>query len=119
MDSSGFSADILAGDYFFPPTPATDEPQSWDFSDVSGSAISLLVDQNRLPNRHTVDAFTDADWMFTNGDQLTFWNLQDGVLTVVGNANAANGVTLPFDDPLIKDPIWSTATWNRIPSPSS
>ena len=96
----GFSADILAGDYF-PPTPAADEPQSWDFSDVSGSAISLLVVEPASQSPY-VDAFTDADWMFTNGDQLTFWNLQDGVLTVVGNANAANGVTLPFEDPLIQ-----------------
>ena len=113
----GFSADILAGDYF-PPTPAADEPQSWDFSDVSGSAISLVVEP--ASQSPYVDAFTDADWMFTNGDQLTFWNLQDGVVTVVGNANAANGVTLPFDDRSSKGPIpWSTATWNRIPSPSS
>ena len=96
----GFSADIIAGDYF-PPTPAGDESQSWDFSDVPGSAISLLVVEPASLSPY-VDAFTDADWMFTNGDQLSFWNLDDDVFTVVGNANAANGVTLPFDDQLIQ-----------------
>lgn len=96
----GFTADIIAGNHFAP-TPAGDEPQSWDFSGVSGSAVSLLVVEPAALSPY-VDAFTDADWTFTNGDQLSFWNLNDDVFTVVGNANAANGVTLPFDDPLIQ-----------------
>ena len=43
--------------------------------------------------------------MFTNGDQLTFWNLGRGVADHAGGQcgrHAANGVTLPFDDPLIQ-----------------
>jgi len=96
----GFSADIIAGDYVAP-SPAGNEPQSWDFSNVSGSAISLLVLEPASLSPYA-DAFVNADWLFTNGDQLSFWNLEDDVFTVVGNANAASGVTLPFDDPLIQ-----------------
>ena len=55
---------------------------------ISGSAVSLLVVEPASQSPY-VDAFTDADWMFC-GDQLTFWNLQDGVLTVVGSTQAAN-----------------------------
>ena len=98
--SQGFSADILVGEYV-PPTPAGDEPQSWDFSAVFGSAIALLELEPASVSPFA-DAFADADWLFTQGDQLTFWNLGDGAFTVVGNANAVNGVTLPFDDPLIQ-----------------
>ena len=94
----GYTADVISTDYIEPTAPS-DEPQVWDFSDVSGMAISLLeVEQASLSPYFA--AFDGAEWTNTVGDQVSFWSLQEGEFTIVGNANAANGLTLPFDDPL-------------------
>ena len=95
---SGYSADVVAGTYIAP-TAASAEPQSWDFSDVTGSSIALY---NLAPAGSSPFAalFEGADWVSGTGDQLSFWGYQDGAFTVQGNANSASGIALSFDDPL-------------------
>ena len=98
----GYTADIIAAE-FIEPTPASDQPQAWDFSGVSGSAVALLALEPSTLSPFN-DAFSGAEWTNTVGDQVSFWALQEGDFTILGNANVTNGVTLPFDDPLVQ---WS------------
>lgn len=99
---SGFSADILAAG-FIEPTAAGAEPQAWDFSDISGNAVGL-VSVSPANTSAFVSLFDGAEWVAGQGDQLSFWMMDEGDFTVLGNANAAVGITLPFDDPLVQ---WS------------
>ncbi len=97
---AGFAMDLVAGAYIAP-TPASDAAQSWDFSDVVGSTIGL---QQVLPASTSSLApdFEGAEWVNSNGDQLTFWRWENGGMSILGNANAANFITIPFDDPLVQ-----------------
>lgn len=98
----GYSADIVAADYV-EPTPASPEAQSWDFSGISGNAVGLF---SLAPAGSStfVSQFDGAEWVASQGDQLSFWMMDEGDFTVLGNANAMVGITLPFDDPLVQ---WS------------
>lgn len=95
---NGYSADVVAGTYITPSAPSA-EPQSWDFSDVTGSSVALF---NLAPAETSsfFPLFDSADWVSGTGDQLSFWGYQDDAFTVQGNANSATGITLSFDDPL-------------------
>jgi len=98
----GYTADIIAAE-FIEPTPASDEPQAWDFSGVSGSPFALFALEPSTLSPYN-DAFSGAQWTNTVGDQASFWAFQEGDFTILGNANVTNGVTLAFDDPLVQ---WS------------
>ena len=102
LNPVGYTADIIAAE-FIEPTPASDEPQAWDFSGVSGSPIALFALEPSTLSPYN-DAFSGAQWTNTVGDQAAFWALQEGDFTILGNANVTNDVTLPFDDPLVQ---WS------------
>lgn len=97
---AGYSADLNAG-AFIEPTPGSDAPQTWDFSDVMGSAVGL---QEVLPasSSSLAPAFEGAEWVNANGDQLTFWRWDNGSMSILGNANATNFITIAFDDPLVQ-----------------
>lgn len=97
---AGFSKDLNAAAYLAP-SPASDAPQAWDFSDVSGMAAGL---QQVLPagTSSLASEFEGAEWVNSNGDQLSFWRWADGGMSILGNANAANFITIPFDDPLVQ-----------------
>ena len=104
----GYTADIIAAE-FIEPTPASDQPQAWDFSGVSGSAVALFALEPSTLSPFN-DAFSGAEWTNTVGDQVSFWALQEGDFTILGNANVTNGVTLPFDDPSFSGPFrWDSA----------
>ena len=96
----GYSADILAAG-FVEPTPASADPQSWDFSGISGNSVGLfsLSPASASP---FAPLFDGAEWVASQGDQLSFWMLDEDNFTVLGNANAVVGITLPFDDPLVQ-----------------
>ena len=100
VPAAGFSKDLNAAGYLAP-SPASDAPQAWDFSDVSGTAVGL---QQVLPagTSSLAPEFEGAEWVNSNGDQLSFWRWVDGGMSILGNANAANLVTIPFDDPLVQ-----------------
>ena len=95
---TGYSADVIAGAYITPTAPSA-EPQSWDFSDVTGSAVALF---SVAPAETSPFAalFEGAEWVSGTGDQLSFWAYQDDGFTVQGNANSATGITISFDDQL-------------------
>lgn len=100
VPEAGFVMDLVAG-AFVTPSPASDVAQSWDFSDIGGSTIGL---QQVLPaaSSSLAPEFDGAEWVNTNGDQLTFWRWDNGGMTILGNANAVNFITIPFDDPLVQ-----------------
>jgi hypothetical protein len=100
LNPLGYTADVIAAE-FIAPTPASDQPQTWDFSGVSGSAVALFALEPSTLSPFN-DAFSGAEWTNTVGDQVGFWALQEGNFTILGSANAANGVTIPFVDPLVQ-----------------
>ena len=96
----GYASDLVAGEYFAP-TEASEAPQNWDFSGTPGSSVGLLevVPAGSSPFSKSFDG---AEWSTVNGDQLGFLSLAEDNMQVFGNANAANGVALPFSDPLVQ-----------------
>lgn len=96
----GYSADIVAAG-FVEPTPASSEAQSWDFSGISGNSVGLFSLAPAVTSPF-ISLFDGAEWVASQGDQLSFWMMDEGNFTVLGNANAAVGITLPFDDPLVQ-----------------
>ena len=100
VPAAGFSKDLNAAAYLAP-SPASDAPQAWDFSDVSGMAVGL---QQVLPagTSSLAPEFEGAEWVNSNGDQLSFWRWADGGMSILGNANAVNAITIPFDDPSVQ-----------------
>lgn len=98
----GFSADIVSGNPI-EPTLGGDEAQNWDFSDVAGTTVGLQQVSPAASNPF-LPLFDGAEWVSAVGDQLSFWMWDEGEMVVLGNANAAAGITIPFDDPLVQ---WS------------
>jgi len=99
---TGYSAEIKASD-FIEPTPASADPQAWDFSQVSGPVLGSVV-VSPAASSPFASLFDGAQWVNDQDGQLAFWALVDGQFTALGNANATVGITLPFDDPLVQ---WS------------
>lgn len=99
---TGYGSDLFAG-AFIAPTAPSDAEQTWDFSDVAGTILGAF-ELMPASNSPLAPAFDGADWYSRSGDQMSFWNLEDDGLNVLGNANAANFVTVPFVDPLT---IWN------------
>ena len=98
---AGLTGDVVAG-LHIEPTPGGAEPQSWDFGDVSGTAVSLIA-INPAETSPFAPAFPNAEWVLSNGDALGFYVFgPEGEFTVVGNGNAAQMLTLPFDDPAVQ-----------------
>ena len=98
---AGLTGDVVAG-LHIEPTPGGADPQSWDFGDVSGTAISLIA-INPAETSPLAPAFPNAEWVLSNGDALGFYAFgSEGEFTVVGNGNAAQMLTLPFDDPAVQ-----------------
>ncbi len=97
---AGYSSTLSFGEYLAPSPPDV-EPQTWDFSDVNGTVLSNLelVPAGTSP---FAPMFDGAEWVSINGDQVAFWAVLNGDFTVLGNANNANGVTVPFLDPLVQ-----------------
>ena len=95
---AGFAADLLADVYIAPSAPS-DVAQAWDFSDVGGNAIGL---QEVLPasSSSLASAFDGAEWVNSSGEQMAFWRWEAGSMAILGNANATNFITIPFNDPL-------------------
>ncbi|MDA8901221.1 hypothetical protein N9I92_00110 [bacterium] len=100
MPGLGYTSELVVGAYFAP-TVGSEAPQSWDFSGIPGSAVGLMEVEPASTSPYA-DAFDGAEWIMTNGDQLSFLSVIGGELTVLGNVNGSNGVTLPFSDPLVQ-----------------
>ena len=96
----GYTSELVAGEYFAP-TEASEDFQSWDFSGTLGSSVGLLevIPAGSSP---FFKSFDGAEWATVNGDQLGFLSLSESSMQVFGNANPANGVALPFSDPLVQ-----------------
>lgn len=94
----GYSAQIKVAGYIAPSAPSGDA-QSWDFSDVEGTVFSNfeVAPASASP---FAPLFSGAYWTAQNGDQLSFFALVNGGFTIMGNANTAASITIPFTDPL-------------------
>lgn len=99
---NGYSSEILAA-AFIAPTAGSEVAQSWDFSDVNGNVVNTLG-VNLATTSLYAPMFPQAEWVMSNGDQLSFLDFAESGLTLYGNANTANGVTFPFEDPLTQWP---------------
>ncbi len=97
----GLTADVVAS-FYIEPTLGGDEPQNWDFGDVSGTSVGLLsLDVASVSP--FASAFPDAEWVMANGDNLGFYAFAPGgEFTLMGNANSVQMITVPFDDPLVQ-----------------
>ena len=100
---NGFGGEILVTE-FVEPTAGSDEAQNWDFSDMSGVVVNN-IELTPASSSLFAPSFPGAQWVVSNGDQLSFLDYTEEGTTVFGNANSANGVVLPFADPLVQWPF--------------
>ena len=100
---NGYTGQVLAAG-FIEPTAGSSEAQSWDFSGVNGSMVSNMG-MNHASTSLFAPEYPGAEWVLSVGDQLTFLDYTGLGVTVLGNANSANGVALTFEDPLVQWPL--------------
>lgn len=100
---NGFGGEILVTE-FVEPTAGSDEAQNWDFSDMSGVVVTNM-ELTPASSSLFAPSFPGAQWVVSSGDQLSFLDYTEEGTTVFGNANSANGVVLPFADPLVQWPF--------------
>lgn len=81
------------------PTPAGDEPQVWDFSDVSGS---FVAEYQLAPASSSAFSalFPDAEWIDRQGQAENFWKWDDAAKSVVGIVDLASTLSFPLEDAL-------------------